>query len=316
MISIIIPCYNTLQFLEVNLERVIDFATFCRGEIIIIDDGSEQDIQGFIKHKNNAALIYHKQKNKGVASARNKGICLAKYETLLFLDSDDTLDFELLKSKTHELLCNDFSYWGAKKIFPNGADKLYPTKKKDSVFELLRSLLQREQQIFMGGFSVSKKIAETVLFDIKYKYGEDLKFIFESIVKSKTIFMIDAPLLNYVQHAASAINNFNDQRFDSLHAISSINFGIFSEELNDSIEYLLKKDRIVILRTLSISKPLKEIINYSRHNVDMKEVVKQHFGGGAAAVVRMLIYIISYKFYVFMRDNCKNKISLIKGSKV
>ncbi|EHK3304285.1 glycosyltransferase family 2 protein [Escherichia coli] len=305
MISVIIPCYNTLHFLEKNLQSVIDFVTFCSGEIIIVDDGSEQNIQEFIDNKKNDKMVYFKQRNEGVASARNKGILLAKYDTLLFLDSDDSLNFSILEDNFNKLISSDFCYWGAKKIFPDGKEKLYLTKRKESSNELLISLFKREQQIFIGGFTVSKKIASSLLFDIRYKYGEDLKFISESILQSENILMIDSPLLNYIQHADSAISNFSNYRFDSLYAISSIKLEPSNQELNSAREYLLKRDRIVILRTLSKSKSLRFIIQYYYTNSDMRNVVKQHFGWGYLGFVNLLAYVVLYKSYRWMHNKLK-----------
>ncbi|HHC4763079.1 TPA: glycosyltransferase family 2 protein [Escherichia albertii] len=309
MISIIIPCYNTLHFLEKNLDNILEFATFCCGEIIIIDDGSEQNIQEYIYGKKSELIVYYRQSNKGVASARNKGIFLASNDYILFLDSDDYLDFDVLKKYLHEILKYDFTYWGAQKIYPEGTVKKYPTLFKNTHYDLINSLLKREQQIFMGGFCISREIAKSILFDVRFKYGEDLKFIFESILKAKTIFMIDSILLHYVQHSESAINTFNDRRFDSLHAIAAIDFSTQKYNFNDSIQYLLKRDRVVILRTLSTSKSLFEIIEYLQNNHDMARMIEQHFGTSYVAKYKMGLYIVLYKIYVKMR----NIFNAIKG---
>lgn len=92
MVSIIIPVYNTAQYLtdcinSVLLQDVDDF------EIILIDDGST-DISGvmcdqYAKQYKTVRTIH--QKNSGLSAARNTGIEIARGEYITFVDSDDML---------------------------------------------------------------------------------------------------------------------------------------------------------------------------------------------------------------------------------
>lgn len=93
MLSIIIPVYNTsIEKLKRCLES-IKYVPEISTEIIVIDDGSEKDIGKFLKtyaqKKENFQYIY--QENAGAASARNKGMEIAKGTYLMFVDSDDTV---------------------------------------------------------------------------------------------------------------------------------------------------------------------------------------------------------------------------------
>lgn len=81
-LSIIIPAYNTGQYLE-NLLAVLQKQITEEVEIIVVDDGSREPVQehDFVK------LI--RQQNKGVSSARNRGLAKAKGKYIVFIDSDD-----------------------------------------------------------------------------------------------------------------------------------------------------------------------------------------------------------------------------------
>jgi len=57
-------------------------------ELILIDDGSSDNTRELIE-RYGSRIKYHFQPNKGVASARNRGIHLARGEYIAFLDSDD-----------------------------------------------------------------------------------------------------------------------------------------------------------------------------------------------------------------------------------
>ncbi|MCH7408646.1 glycosyltransferase [Belliella sp. DSM 111904] len=91
MISIIIPCYNTGQYLEDALESVFN-CNFQDYEIIIVNDGSDDNqtnqILGLIKHKKIKIIT---QENKGLSSARNLGVRNSNGEFVLFLDSDNKI---------------------------------------------------------------------------------------------------------------------------------------------------------------------------------------------------------------------------------
>lgn len=116
LVSIIIPVYNVVLYLEKCIESVLT-QTYPNIEIILIDDGSSDGSENICNQykKNNKIKVIH-QKNRGVGAARNKGIQEAKGKYIVFVDSDDyvesTLVEELIKkqSKEYELVvCGIFN---------------------------------------------------------------------------------------------------------------------------------------------------------------------------------------------------------------
>lgn len=98
MISIIIPAYNSEQYISRCLES-IKSQTYSDWEAIIVNDGSK-DNTGTIC--DNYALIDSRfkiihQKNEGVVAARENAISCAKGEYLAFVDSDDYIAPNMLK---------------------------------------------------------------------------------------------------------------------------------------------------------------------------------------------------------------------------
>lgn len=100
LISLIVPVYNTN---ERKLEKAVSSAVSQEYiyEIIIVDDGSRD---GCAKYIDKLAIKYpdyirviHKS-NAGVSSARNTGLELAKGEFVAFLDADDELEADYLKT--------------------------------------------------------------------------------------------------------------------------------------------------------------------------------------------------------------------------
>lgn len=93
-ISVVIPTYNRGELLKRALTSVCR-QTMPVEEILVVDDGSLDNTERVVKDfKSNlfgsgARIIYLKQDNRGVSSARNVGICEAKRDYIAFLDSDD-----------------------------------------------------------------------------------------------------------------------------------------------------------------------------------------------------------------------------------
>ena len=78
-ISIIVPCYNQVQYLDECLQSVLD-QTYTNWECLIIDDGSPDNTEDLAKIwvEKDERFHYFKKENGGVSSARNFGIEKAK----------------------------------------------------------------------------------------------------------------------------------------------------------------------------------------------------------------------------------------------
>jgi glycosyltransferase involved in cell wall biosynthesis len=89
-VSVIIPVYNNVLYLGEAVESVLK-QSFTNYEIIIVDDGSTEDIVGSIQQylDVNENIRYVRQENKGPGPARNTGIRMAKGKWIAFLDADD-----------------------------------------------------------------------------------------------------------------------------------------------------------------------------------------------------------------------------------
>ncbi|WP_338767961.1 glycosyltransferase family 2 protein [Bernardetia sp. ABR2-2B] len=92
LISIIIPCYNGEEFVENAIHSCLQ-ETYKNVEVILIDDGSKDNskkiIENLSKQFSQIKPIF--QENKGVCTARNAGLEIAKGDFFIFLDADDTL---------------------------------------------------------------------------------------------------------------------------------------------------------------------------------------------------------------------------------
>jgi len=112
LVSIIIPIFNRVLYLPQAIES-ISKQGYEDIEIIIVDDGSTEDIFSIIKKcqaKYTFKIFYIKQKNKGPGGARNTGIKQAQGEYIAFLDSDDEWEEEFLKYTLEKLISGEYQW--------------------------------------------------------------------------------------------------------------------------------------------------------------------------------------------------------------
>lgn len=86
-ISVIVPVYNRAGLIARALTSVFTQSRRAQ-EVIVVDDGSD-DGTGEHVRKCFPQVRYFRQPNRGVSSARNRGITEARCEWVAFLDSDD-----------------------------------------------------------------------------------------------------------------------------------------------------------------------------------------------------------------------------------
>lgn len=103
-ISVIIPCYNHVQFIVEAMESVLK-QTFKDFECIIINDGSVDNTDNVVLNwiKDDKRFKYFYQDNSGLSNARNKGISLSSGTYILPLDADDKISDNYLE-KCFEVL--------------------------------------------------------------------------------------------------------------------------------------------------------------------------------------------------------------------
>ena len=102
--SIIIPCYNAKKFLPSSIQSVLN-QSYDDFEIIIIDDGSTDGSDALLVEyeKKDSRIHVYRFENAGVGISRSRGISLSEGDYILFLDSDDSINSELLKKLSNTI---------------------------------------------------------------------------------------------------------------------------------------------------------------------------------------------------------------------
>lgn len=103
ILSIIIPMYNSQNYISKCLESVI--AIDIPKEIIVVDDGSTDNSYSIVEKYAEGGLIrLLRQENKGVSEARNLGLSVCQGNIIAFVDSDDYIIKQGIDDLYHQFL--------------------------------------------------------------------------------------------------------------------------------------------------------------------------------------------------------------------
>ena len=97
-VSVVMPVYNSAKYLKECLNSLVR-QTLKDIEIICVDDGSNDESLGILNefHEHDDRILVFTQENQGAAEARNRGLKIAKGRYVIFLDSDDVFESDMLE---------------------------------------------------------------------------------------------------------------------------------------------------------------------------------------------------------------------------
>ncbi len=266
MFSIVIPYYKKRKYIERCIDAVLA-QTFSDYEIILVDDGSNDDIADVVNEKYSGKVKLIAQQNQGVSAARNMGIANATHEYIAFLDADDWWGVDYLEVATQVVLRE-----GEVQMLGTNYSRTN-TEIVNSKFLLKYRLIQNyfEKQVFKNTlFTSSSSIINAKFFknhqgfNSKIKRGEDLDVWFRTIASGGKIVFIENVLVYYSDEDENqATNNTFDFKYSLLSIMAQ--------------EYL-KKDSPVTLKQFTPTFIRKRIYSYffnSNNHENAKGILKK-----------------------------------------
>jgi glycosyltransferase involved in cell wall biosynthesis len=198
LVSVIIPTYNSADFLMEAIESVLD-QTWGDFEIIVVDDGSTDGTSERVRRYDDKVRYFYK-KNGGPSSARNMGVKQARGGYVAFLDSDDVWEPEKLRVQMHvvsehpenKLVCTDSALMGRRGTREG--------KLKRDLMGNLFPILYSNSFIRTSTVVMAKACFQTVgFFDERYRSAEDYD-LWLRVAKRYPIAYIKQPLVRYRKH--------------------------------------------------------------------------------------------------------------------
>lgn len=244
IISIILPVHNTSPYLEECLNSIHN-QSFKNYELICIDDGSSDNSYEILKKYEdiitNCKVIY--QSNQGVASARNTGLKNVSGDYIVFIDSDDYIEYNYLERLYNEscntdadvVICNFYRY------YDNSNLKLPVIYKKSSGLysshDILKSLIPDNLiHSYLWNKLWKKDLFDNLEFpDIKY---EDISVMCDLFYKAKKISIISDTLYYYRIRKTSIVRNYSiSTQNDYVKAYGIIRLFLKDKNLYDNYKF-------------------------------------------------------------------------------
>ncbi len=238
-VSVIVPVYNTRQYLDKCLKSLVN-QTLKGIEIIVINDGSKEEVDDIIK-KYQDKIVYIKQENHGIGYTRNFGIKKAKGEYVGFVDSDDYVDLEMFEQYYNFANQNklDMVIGNYNKITNDKIDKI-----KIEPFEI-GNIYQNKQILTTVDYGPCTKIFKrtmlkknNIYFEEKLKY-EDMPFVIKALKHSQKIGYLDGYYYNYNVRVNSETTSFDKKNFDIFKIFDIINQYFKNDPFKEELECLM-----------------------------------------------------------------------------
>lgn len=204
-VSVVIPVYNVEAYLAECLDSVVR-QTHQDMEIICIDDAStdhSMDILQEFACKDERVIILQNTRNQRQAYARNRGLDKASGEYVLFVDSDDFIDQDLVAKTLSvadgvDVVCFDYkkvdSVW-----FGKDEHLFLMDEGRYSAQDYFRQSVDRNSIVYSPCtklYSRSFLLRENIRFIDGLLY-EDVVFDFLCIMKAREIYCITDKLYEY-----------------------------------------------------------------------------------------------------------------------
>jgi glycosyltransferase involved in cell wall biosynthesis len=226
-VSILIPIYNVSAYIEKCAHSLFK-QTFSDIEFVFVNDATPDDsiekLNAIIKiypTLNKNIRILHHKKNIGTAEARYTALKAAKGEFILFVDSDDYIDANMVEIMYNKAICKNADIvvsdmlieFKSKSI--NFNDYL-PTKKEDQ----LRNIISNQKSTP----SLCNKLVKKTLYQSpiifhahNMSYMEDRYICFRIYYLANNIVKINQPFYHYIKYNSySSTKTINSNHFTSM----------------------------------------------------------------------------------------------------
>jgi glycosyltransferase involved in cell wall biosynthesis len=208
-VSVIIPTFNYARFLGEAIDSALA-QSYAPLEIIVVDDGSTDATSEVLAAYGDRIRVL-RQKNEGVAMARNAGIAAARGDYLAFLDSDDAwyprkLELQMPRFEAEPAL--GLVHCGAETI--DSAGRMLSASTGGMEGRVAEAMLRMDREVINpqgSSIVVPKRVAEEIGgFDPRLPPSEDWDFCYR-IAARYPVGYVAAALVRYRLHGLGIHHN-------------------------------------------------------------------------------------------------------------
>lgn len=315
LISVVIPVYNVEEYLPRCMASVLA-QSYGNLDIILIDDGST-DNSGHIcdqyAGQDSRIRVIHK-KNGGLSDARNKGIESAKGQYITFIDSDDSIDEDMIEYlycllKKHGCRMSLSSHY----VVYNREERAVAEKMPD---EKLSDKECIKRMCYQGSIDTSAwaKLYEISVFKtIRYPKGklfEDIGTTYKTFLECKEIACgYQAKYYYYIRPQSITTRAFNCKKLDLLEQTDQMAEGVLRiyPELAKAVLSRQVYARFSTVNQMLDTEEYKEVrdelIQYIKSNA--LSILRNRNVSNGNKIAMCLIYC-SFDLYKYVWVNFKN----------
>lgn len=317
LVTVIVPIYKVEMYLERCVSSILN-QSYQNLDVLLIDDGSPDSCGSMcdvFANSDNRIRVIH-QNNKGLAETRNIGVANAIGNYIVFIDSDDYIEPNMISTLYNNLKSYkaDLSCCGHLEEYPHGYTERNCFKDFIKVYtaeQALRCFLfTSEIDVVSWNKLYKKELFRNVVFPSGKLY-EDHYTIYKLIDNASKIVYDSTPLYHYCKRDSSiggvAFNNKTLQLRDALleecSYITSKYPTILSEIEIAKITWLIVVYNKMLLSDCVDESYLKALRKDIRGN--MAFIVKSTFIEKIRKVQLLLLYVSPFLYAVFYRKYIK-----------
>ena len=180
-VSIVTPCYNSAEFLEVTFKAVTS-QSFTDWEWLLVDDQSSDDtfkMLEVLQSRDKRIKIFRNIENSGASFSRNRGIDNASGELIAFLDADDLWNVDKLKEQISFMdnESTNFSFHNYDMIDVNGSYLKTVTAPET----VSNKTLEKFNPIFTSSVMIRKSAISDIRFKLELRRRQDYIFWYQVV---------------------------------------------------------------------------------------------------------------------------------------
>lgn len=250
LVSVIVPIYNTQSYLKRCIESILN-QTYTNMEIILVNDGSTDTSLAICEEYTAKDSRIHiiSQSNQGALAARRKGVNFCHGEYVMFVDSDDWIEPELLYAMMRKI-CECECLIVCTNVYVDMKDRTYEKRngipsgiyKTDGIAKDLFYYKDTDDYGILP-YNVGKLYSKDIIseginsVDVDIHQAEDRATLISIIYKDINICVTDDIYYHYCIREGSACQSENSDYFIELTAFYKYVKRIFEE--HKEREYLL-----------------------------------------------------------------------------
>ena len=322
LVSIVVPVYNVEKYVERSIRSIL-VQTYSNFELILVNDGSKDnslDICKRLASEDNRIIIIDKD-NEGVSKARNDGIDKASGKYIMFIDSDDTMEKNMVhnmvlaaeKNNMDLVMCGyNYNVLENNKII--SSIEVLSSEKIIVNNNLIKSYAIEQMLSDLMIHSIWNKLYKREIikkFNIRYKegldFGEDLFFSLDYIYNINSLYVVEECLYNYYQYNNNnnLTSKYRSNKFDIIKIwIRKLDW--FSKNISDSKTL----DYISWLKTRWILSCCAYVMHGNETHREKRKHIKEILENQQIEVANSSKYI-GYTKLILEKILCKKKITLV-----